>query len=112
MYTEHSQCSHAYMVDHFCHHLRRHVALQNCICAFSLSGLYTSPVFTVLQVAQQMLLEDAPLSLQQTHTKLLHGLFKVSATCWFASARAALNWGQPSLGCKLPALAQAALGWG
>lgn len=35
-----------------------------------------------------MLLEDAPLSLQQMHTKLLHGLFNVSATpavcisCW------------------------------
>ena len=56
------------------------MTLHKCKCAFSLSSPYASAVFTFLQVAQQMLLEDAPLSLQQMHAKLLHGLFNVSAT--------------------------------
>ena len=67
----------------------------------------------LLQVAQQMLLDDAPLSLQQMHAKLLHGLFNVSATPAVASALAALDWSQPSLSCKQKrsALVQAAHGW-
>ena len=67
----------------------------------------------LLQVAQQMLLDDAPLSLQQMHAKLLHGLFNVSATPAVASALAVVDWSQPSLRCKQKrsALVQAARGW-